>query len=230
MKLSVIIPVFNEKQNIGEIITRVKQVSLPENMEKEIIVVDDGSTDGTADILENFKEEEMVKIHTSMLNFGKGVAIRIGIKYSTGDFIIIQDADLEYRPEDYPLLLEPLLQKKADVVYGSRFLGKYEDMHILHRIGNRLLSLTNTLLYGRILTDPYTCFKLIPKNVIEKIELKSKGFEIEAEITAKIEKKKFSIMEIPISYKGRKKSEGKKIRKIDGFMGVLTFLRYKFLD
>lgn len=229
-KLSIIIPVFNEKKNIEEIIRRVKDVTLPQDIQKEIIVVDDGSTDGTTDILESFKDDQMLKIHTSMLNFGKGVAVRIGLKYSTGDLIIIQDADLEYRPEDYPELLRPILEKKTDVVFGSRFLGRFEDMQFMHNLGNRLLSLTNTVLYGRLITDPYTCFKLMPRNVLEALKLKSRGFEIEAELTAKIEKNKFSIMEVPVSYRGRRKSEGKKIKKIDGFIGVLAFLRYRFLD
>jgi dolichol-phosphate mannosyltransferase len=230
VKLSIVIPVFNEKQNIEEIISRVKKIDLPEGMEKEIIIVDDGSTDGTTEILEDFKNDEMIKVHTSVLNFGKGVAVRIGMKYSKGDLILIQDADLEYCPEDYPALLSPILEKRADVVYGSRFLGSMEDMHFLHNIGNRLLSLTNTLLFGKRLTDPYTCFKLIPKKVLESMNLRSKGFEIEAELTAKIEKNKFTIAEVPITYKGRKKSEGKKIKKIDGFKGVLAFIRYRFSD
>ncbi|MGV8122910.1 MAG: glycosyltransferase family 2 protein [Candidatus Xenobiia bacterium LiM19] len=228
MKLSIIIPVFNEKQNIEEILTRVKEVSLPGSIEKEIIIVDDGSTDGTTEILENFRNDEIIKVHTSVLNFGKGVAIRIGLKYSTGDYMLIQDADLEYSPEDYPALLQPILDKKADVVFGSRFLGHYEDMTFLHNMGNRLLSLTNTLLYGRRLSDPYTCFKLLPRYVVEKLDLKCSGFEIEAELTARIERNGFSIVEVPISYKGRKKSEGKKIRKLDGFIGVLTFIRCRF--
>jgi len=228
MKLSIIIPVFNEKQNIEEILVRVKEVALPGSMDKEIIIVDDGSTDGTTEILESFKSDEIIKVHTSMLNFGKGVAIRIGLKYSKGDFVLIQDADLEYSPEDYPALLEPILEKKADVVFGSRFLGRCEDMMFLHSIGNRLLSITNTLLYGRRLTDPYTCFKLIPRYVVEKLDLKCRGFEIEAELTAMIERNGFSIVEVPITYKGRKKSEGKKIRKLDGFIGVLTFIRCRF--
>lgn len=230
MKLSIVIPVFNEKSNIEEIIDRVKKVALPDNMEKEIIIVDDGSTDGTTDILEHFKNDDMMKIHTSVLNFGKGVAVRIGLKYSKGDLILIQDADLEYSPEDYPALIAPVIEKRADVVYGSRFLGKYEDMQFLHNVGNRLLSITNMILFGKILTDPYTCFKLMPRNVLEAINLKSRGFEIEAEITAKIEKKGFKIIEVPISYKGRKTAEGKKIKKIDGFIGVFTFARYRFTD
>ncbi|MHC9543264.1 MAG: glycosyltransferase family 2 protein [Vulcanimicrobiota bacterium] len=228
MKLSIIIPVFNEKQNIEEILTRVKEVALPGSIEKEIIIVDDGSTDGTTEILENFRNDEIIKVHTSVLNFGKGVAIRIGLKYSKGDYMLIQDADLEYSPEDYPALLQPILEKKADVVFGSRFLGHCEDMMFLHNIGNRLLSITNTLLYGRRLSDPYTCFKLLPRYVVEKLDLKCRGFEIEAEMTARIERNGFSIVEVPISYKGRNKSEGKKIRKLDGFIGVLTFIRCRF--
>jgi len=199
-------------------------------MEKEIIIVDDGSTDGTSEILQEYKEDEKIKIHSSVVNFGKGAAIRIGFKYSTGDLMLIQDADLEYRPEDYPLLLSPILEEQADVVYGSRFLGNSEDMQFLHNVGNRLLSLTNTILFGRSISDPYTCFKLIPRKVIDRINLRSHGFEIEAEITAKIEKNKFSIKEVPITYKGRKNSEGKKIRKKDGFIGVLSFIRYRFTD
>ena len=227
MKLSVIIPVYNEEGTIREILNRVRAVDV--GMEKEIIVVDDGSRDGTRRILQEEAVKGDIRVVYHPHNRGKGAAVRTGIEHAQGDFIIIQDADLEYEPGDYPKLLEPLLAGEADVVYGSRFLGGHEKAMVsLHRIGNRFLTAVTNLLYGSSLSDMETCYKVFRAEVIKSIPLVSDRFEIEPEITAKLLKRGYRIREVPIRYKGREFHEGKKISWKDGFGALWTLLKYRF--
>ncbi len=225
MILSVIIPAYNEAETIREIVERVRQVGV----EKEIIVVDDGSTDGTTKILESLQSPGvMTAFHER--NQGKGAAIRTGIERATGDFVIIQDADLEYDPNEYPNLLGPLLAGQADVVYGSRFLGRLERMSPVQWLGNRFLTLTTNLLYGTALSDMETCYKVIPTRILKDIKLESRGFEFEPEITAKLLRRGYRILEIPISYVGRSSNEGKKIDWRHGWPALRALVKYRFFE
>jgi glycosyltransferase involved in cell wall biosynthesis len=228
MKLSVIIPVYNEKNTIEEIISRVKQVA---DIEKEIIIVDDASKDGTIDILKRLGQEQPdLRIFYKPINRGKGDTLKVGFQHSIGDYVIVQDADLEYDPHDYSILLRALNEYNADVVYGSRFSGNYEDMSSLHYFGNKLLTLITNLFFGVMLTDMETCYKLIPGDFVRKIDIKSPRFDFEPEITAKILKAGLKIKEVPINYKGRTHSEGKKITWKDGITALYTLIKYRFLD
>ena len=228
MKLSVVIPVYNEKNTIKDIVAKVKAVN---NFDKELIVVDDGSTDGTREILADLqKEQSDLKVVFKEKNSGKGDTLRVGFQHSTGDYVIVQDADLEYDPKDYKLLLEALKTNDAAVVYGSRFSGKYEDMSSLHYVGNRLLTLITNVLFGVNLTDMETCYKLVPGEFIRKLDIKSKRFNFEPEITANILKSHLKICEVPINYKGRTFSEGKKITWKDGISALWTLVKYKFTN
>ncbi len=231
-KLSVIIPCYNEVENIAEVIDRVAAVDI--GLQKEIIVVDDGSIDGTMRVLEEIKEQhegsDVLKVHFSMLNSGKGFAIRIGLKYVTGQIVIIQDADLEYDPEDYPKILEPILRGQADVVYGSRFMGRArpEGMAFANWMANRLLAGMATLLYGKYITDEATCYKAFRRDVIDSVELTCQRFEFCPEVTSKVLKKKYKLIEVPIKYRGRTSQEGKKITWWDGVVAIWTLLKYRF--
>ncbi|MCM8818096.1 MAG: glycosyltransferase family 2 protein [Candidatus Omnitrophica bacterium] len=225
MKLSVIIPVYNEKDTILKILEKVKQV----NVEKEIIVVDDGSTDGTVDILQQIKDEK-IKIILKEKNEGKGSAIREGLKYVTGDVIVIQDADLEYNPSDWIEMLKFMEEKNAKVVFGSRILRKNKKASFFFYLGGRLLSLLANILYNAKITDEPTCYKMFKKEVIENINLKSKKFEFCPEFTAKIRKKGYKIYEVPISYNPRSIKEGKKIRFKDGIHAIWTLIKYRFIE
>jgi glycosyltransferase involved in cell wall biosynthesis len=228
MKLSIVIPVYNEKNTVEAILDRVKKV---EDIEKEIIVVDDASTDGTTDILKKLeKEHPDVKFFYKEVNKGKGDTLSVGFKHTTGDYVIVQDADLEYDPNDYHKLLRILQEQDADVVYGSRFSGNYEDMSNLHYFGNKLLTIITNLLFGVMLTDMETCYKLIPGDFIRKIEIKSPRFDFEPEITAKILKAGLKIREVPITYKGRTQNEGKKITWKDGFAAIRGLIKFKFFN
>ncbi len=228
MKLSIIVPVYNERNTVREILRRVKAVDLGD-VEKEIIVVDDGSTDGTSDILK-FEEDSSTRVISHSQNFGKGAAVRSALPYVTGDYILIQDADLEYDPDDYAALLKPVLKGKAEVVYGSRFTGEHRNMLFWHMVGNKFLSLVTNILYDSTLSDMETCYKLISKKVIDGITLKCNRFDFEPEITAKILKKGIRIYEVPISYAGREYNEGKKIKWVDGFIALWTLIKYRFVD
>lgn len=233
MKLSIIMPVYNETNTISEIVKRVKNTNIGD-IEKEIIIIDDGSTDGTSNKIKSIKG--VISLRHD-LNIGKGAGIRTGLKHSTGDIIIIQDGDLEYDPNEYPKLIKPILEGKAEVVYGSRYLsekGHLKDYNHLtfkvHKIGNQLLSKVTNLLYNTYLTDMETCYKIFTKRVAEKLNLKSNDFTIEAEITAKIRKNNFNIIEVPINYYSRNYDEGKKITYIDGIKALFSLIKYKFID
>ena len=233
MKLSIIIPVYNEIHTIGETLSRILQVDLP----KEVIVVDDFSTDGTREFLKEWvanrdKEvKDQVRILFQPKNMGKGAALRSGFKEATGDIVLIQDADLEYHPMEYPELIEPILDGRADVVYGSRFLGTPRRVLMFwHTLGNKLLTFLSNLCTDLNLTDMETGYKVFKKEILEHIRLKSNRFGFEPEVTAKIAKKAYRICEVPISYSGRDYWEGKKIKWTDGLKAIFSILRYNFFD
>lgn len=225
--LSILIPVYNEKNTVLELLRRVEAVPL--TVAKEIVMVDDGSRDGTRELLAGLGSRAKVVLHE--VNRGKGAAIRTALAHATGDYVIIQDADLEYDPVDYPGLLAPLLDGRADVVYGSRFLGgPHRVLFFWHYFGNKLFTLITNVLYNINLTDMGTCYKLFVADKIKAIPLESERFGIEAEITAKICKRRLRIYEAPISYSGRTYDEGKKITWKDGFSYLWCLLRYRVAD
>lgn len=228
MYLSIIIPIFNEKDTILELLNRIKRVGLKK--EYEVLMIDDGSTDGTRDILNKIKNEKNYKVIFKEKNSGKGESLKLGFKKAIGEYIIVQDADLEYNPKDYILLLEEISKHKKTVVYGSRFMGSYKDMSSLHYFGNQLLTQITNILYGVKLTDMETCYKLFPRELIQRLKLRASRFEFEPEVTAKIIKKGYKIIEVPISYAGRSHSEGKKITWKDGFSAVFSLVKYRFVD
>ncbi len=228
MKLSIIVPAYNERNTIQEILRRVRAVDLGD-IEKEVVVVDDGSTDGTQDIL-RMQSDSVVKVLVHEKNQGKAAAVRTGLAAATGDLIVIQDADLEYDPEDYPRLLDPVLKGRAQVVYGSRFTGERRNMLFWHYLGNRFLSLVTNILYNTTLSDMETCYKLFTREALEGIEIKTRKFQMEPELTAKILKKGIRIYETPISYAGREAEEGKKISWRDGVPALWTLIKYRFTD
>ncbi len=231
MKLSVIIPVFNEKNTILEILSKVEAIDLGD-MEKEIVIIDDCSTDGTRDILKNF--EDKYKIFYQEKNCGKGAALRKGFELGAGDIFIVQDADLEYDPAEYPRLIAPIVRRQADAVYGSRFVGG--DMHRVlyfwHSMGNKFLTLLSNIFTNLNLTDMETCYKIFSRPVIEKIlpTLKSDRFGFEPEVTAKVAKNNFRIFEVGISYSGRTYKEGKKINWWDGVKAVFSIIYFSIKD
>lgn len=228
MKISVVIPVYNEVGTIAEIVTRVQSVAL----EKEIIIVDDGSTDGTQHRLKEIgRGENNVKIVYHDRNQGKGAALRKGFECVSGDVIIIQDADLEYDPREYPKLLEPILDGRADVVYGSRFLGgPHRVLFFWHYVGNKTLTLLSNAMNNINLTDMETCYKAFKTQILKDFSLKSNRFGFEPEFTAKAAKTGLRIYEVPISYSGRTYSEGKKINWKDGIVAIFTIVWFKFFD
>jgi len=225
IKLSVIIPVFNERQTIGQILDEVKKVEL----EKEIIVVDDGSTDGTRKILGELNDPT-VKVLYHSENRGKGGAIKTAQTRVSGEVVIIQDADLEYRPEDYPKLIKPVEDGFADVVYGSRFLGPHRVFMFWHYVGNKFLTWLTNILYNTMLTDMETGYKVFRAEVFKKLKIRSDRFDFEPEITAKIFKQKLRVVEVPITHYGRGYKEGKKISWKDGLAAIWTLIRYRFTD
>ncbi len=225
-RLSVVMPVFNERGTIDEIIGRVLAVPL----RIELIVVDDGSTDGTRDRLVALQRERGFVLLLQPGNLGKGAALRAGFERVTGNVVVIQDADLEYSPEDYPQLLELIFQGRADVVYGSRFLGRHRVFLFTHYVGNRLLTLVTNILYNTMLTDMETCYKAMRVEVLRSFRLRSNGFGIEPEITAKIFKRNYRVYEVPITYDGRGYEEGKKITWRDGVVALWVLIKYRFTE
>jgi len=228
-KLSVIVPVFNERNTVVEVLRRMRAVELPDGIDREIIVVDDGSTDGTRDVLNQLRDSTVrILLHDD--NRGKGTAVRTGLKVASGDYVLIQDADLEYDPEDWPKLVAPVMRGRAQVVYGSRFTGERRNMLFLHWIGNRMLSFVTNVLYNTTLSDMETCYKLVDRELLLDLRLRCRRFDIEPEITAKILKRRIRIYEVPISYMGREFDEGKKITWRDGFAALWTLAKFRFAD
>lgn len=225
-RLSVVMPVYNERGTIDEIVARVLAVPL----RIELIVVDDGSTDGTRDRLVELQRERGFVLLLQPRNQGKGAALRAGFDRVTGDVVVIQDADLEYSPEEYPELIELICQGRADVVYGSRFLGRHRVFLFTHYVGNRLLTLVTNVLFNTILTDMETCYKAMRVDVLRSFRLRSDGFGIEPEITAKIFKRRYRVYEVPITYDGRGYDEGKKITWRDGVVALWVLLKYRFTE
>jgi glycosyltransferase involved in cell wall biosynthesis len=222
--LSVVMPVYNERATIDEIIGRV--VDVP--MRVELIVVDDFSTDGTRDRLIELQREHGFTLLLQERNQGKGAALRRGFAAVTGDIVAIQDADLEYSPEEFPMLAELIVEGRADVVYGSRFLGRHRVFLFTHYLGNRVLTLVTNVLYNTMLTDMETCYKVMRREVLDSMNLQSNGFGIEPEMTAKIFKRGFRVYEVPITYDGRSYEEGKKIGWKDGVVALWVLFKYRF--
>ncbi|MEE4602086.1 MAG: glycosyltransferase family 2 protein [Desulfobacteraceae bacterium] len=228
MKISVVIPVYNEIDTIEEILARVDKVPI----KKEIIVIDDLSIDGTRERLKKIvADKENVKVIYHSRNRGKGAALRTGFESVTGDIVIIQDADLEYDPDEYPNLLEPISDGRADVVYGSRFIGgPHRVLFFWHYVGNKLLTLISNALTNLNLTDMETCYKVFKSQILKDLNLKSNRFGFEPEFTAKVSKMRLRIYEVPISYSGRTYSEGKKITWKDGIVALCLIFWYRFFD
>ena len=224
--LSVVMPVFNERQTIDEIIGRVLAVP----MRIELIVVDDHSTDGTRERLRELQQQYGFTLLLQERTQGKGAALRRGFAAVTGDLVVIQDADLEYSPEEFPELVDLIVDGRADVVYGSRFLGRHRVFLFTHYLGNRFLTLLTNVLYNTMLTDMETCYKVMRREVLDGLDLRSNGFGIEPEITAKIFKRGYRVYEVPITYDGRSYEEGKKIGWKDGVVALWVLLRYRFSD
>ncbi len=224
--VSVVMPVYNESATIDSVIRRVLAVPV----RVQLIVVDDGSTDGTRDRLSNLQQELGFRLVLQPSNRGKGSALRRGFEEVTGDLVVIQDADLEYSPEEYPELMELICQGRADVVYGSRFLGRHRVFLFTHYLGNRLLTLLTNVLYNTMLTDMETCYKMMRTDVLRSMRLRSDGFGIEPELTAKIFKRGYRVYEVPITYDGRGYDEGKKISWRDGVVALWVLFRYRFSE
>jgi glycosyltransferase involved in cell wall biosynthesis len=227
VKLSIIIPVFNECETICELIHRVDAVEL----DKEIIIVDDASTDGTRSLLKKYEEKEQFKIIYQSKNYGKGKALRVGFNKAEGEIIIIQDADLEYNPKDYPILLEPILDGRADVVYGSRFLGgPHRVLFFWHSMGNRFLTTLSNMFTNINLTDMETGYKVFRRSILDSISLRCNRFGFEPEFTSKVARNKFIIYEVPISYAGRTYSAGKKINWKDGVAALWFIIWFRIVS
>lgn len=233
MKLSIIIPVYNEAATLETVVNRVREVSLPEGLERELVIIDDASTDGTLEVLETLAEQYPdIAILKHPTNRGKGAALRTGLTQASGDILLIQDADLEYEPREYPVLLAPILEGKADVVYGSRFIGggAHRVLYFWHSVGNQFITLLSNMFTNINLTDVEVCYKVFRQEVIESVSLKEDRFGFEIEVTAKVARGDWRIYEVPISYYGRPYSEGKKITWKDGFRALWCIVKYRFSD
>lgn len=229
MKLSVLIPVYNEAETIAEILRCVRAVDT--GLQLEIIVVDDGSTDGTREILHREASADDIRVIYHETNRGKGAAVRTALQHANGDIILVQDADLEYDPREYPDLLKPILEDRSQVVYGSRFRGgPHKAMFFWHMVGNKFLTLVTNILYNTILSDMETCYKVFTREVADKLRLKSPRWGFDPEITAQILKRGYRIYEVPISYTGREFYEGKKISWRDGLVVLWTLFKYRFFE
>lgn len=228
-RLSVIVPVYNERNTLVECVRRIRRVELPGDLDLEVVVVDDGSDDGTGSVLPQL-QDSTVRVVRHARNRGKGAAVRTGLEHISGDLVLVHDADLEYDPDDWSRLLQPVLKGKAHVVYGSRFTGERRNMLVLHWIGNRFLSLVTNLLYDTTLSDMETCSKLFDRRVLDDITLRADGFDIEPELTAKVLRRGVRIYEVPISYTGRESFEGKKVSWRDGFAALWTLVRCRFAN
>ena len=229
MKLSIVMPVYNERQFVLEIIDRVMAVQL-DGLDRELIVVDDCSKDGTRDVLKSLQRPGVTVVYHEQ-NRGKGAALRSGFARCAGDVILIQDADLEYNPTDYPVLLKPILDRNADVVYGSRFLGGPHRVHLFwHMVGNRFLTLLSNMMSNLNLTDMETCYKVFRREVLDGMTLRSDRFGFEPEFTLKVARGGWRVYEVPISYHGRDYTEGKKIGWKDGVSAVYTIVKFRFFD
>jgi len=228
MIVSIVIPVYNEALLLPMVLQRVTAAPLPEGCQKEIIVVNDGSTDTTGEVLERYRESHLLVVHHSPVNFGKGAAIRLGLTRSSGDVILIQDGDLEYDPKDYPAVLAPIVTGKADVVFGSRFLKGVRGMRKRNWLANKILTYTSNLLFATRITDQATAYKAFRREVVQRMRLRCIRFEFCAEVTAKVRRLGYRIHEVPISYNPRGVLEGKKIRWQDGVEALYTLIRYRF--
>lgn len=228
--LSVVVPVFNEEATIAKLLTLVRAVDLGPTLKRELIVIDDCSTDGTSNVLAGEAVHADTVIIRHARNRGKGAAVRTGLAAARGDILLIQDADLEYDPRDYPALLRPILEGRAHVVFGSRFLGEHKAMYFWHSVGNKTLTLLTNILFDTTLTDMETCYKVFTKEVLQPIRLRSDRWGFDPEISAKILKRGHRIYEVPIAYNGREFWEGKKISWRDGLTVLATLLRYRVSD
>ncbi len=228
MKLSVVMPVYNEAKTVREIVRQVQAVPV----DKEILIVDDGSTDGTREILRGMDGKDGVRVFLQPRNQGKGAAVSVGFRYAEGDVVVVQDADLEYDPREYPRLLRPIEEGHADVVYGSRFLGGGERrvLYFWHTVGNRLLTLASNMATNLNLTDMETCYKMFRREVVQSMTIESRRFGIEPEITAKVARRGYRVYEVPISYYGRTYEEGKKIGWKDAFSALWTIVKHRFRE
>jgi glycosyltransferase involved in cell wall biosynthesis len=227
MKISILLPVYNEFLTLPLVLQRVIDAPLPAGCEKEIVIVDDGSTDGTTETLQQYRESETIVVHHSVVNFGKGAALRIGMAKATGDIMLVQDGDLEYDPNDYVKILEPLVRREADVVYGSRFMQGVKGMKLANWTANKILTWTSNLLFSSNITDEATAYKAFRREVIEAMELKCMRFEFCPEVTAKVRRLGYRIHEVPVSYNPRGILEGKKIRWHDGVEAMSTLIKYR---
>jgi glycosyltransferase involved in cell wall biosynthesis len=233
VKISIVIPVYNEFQNITQVLARVAAAPLPAGCIKEIIVVDDGSVDGTTEILDRHNDKidpgARIVVHHSVLNLGKGSAIRIGVQKATGDIILVQDGDLEYNPEEYPSILQPLVDGTQQIVYGSRFQGRPQGMKLANWIANKVLTLTANILFNAHITDEATAYKAFRADVLRSVQLHCRRFEFCPEVTAKLLRAGYKIHEVPISYNARGLMEGKKIRWQDGVQALWTLCKYRVM-